>query len=324
MEDQVAQRYPGFSRDPAGVRKSLRGATEAQEPLQEIVQRLQDSLPREGQGMSQEQTQKMRQQAQEQGRLKDQLAKLRDQLGEVGKKVPIFGPQHEQMLQQAQEGMNGAEQRLYRGEPRGAQAGEQQAIEKLSQFQDAMEKLAKQSGKGGGQGGIPMPWGEPAGDGNEDEGQVVLINQFEVPPEDAERFLEVWADDAAFMKQQPGFISTQLHRGTAGSSTFTLISVATPSSPPASTGCSRTIKIAARSPVATRPSGWPPLTMLTSITGLSPTHAAAAQLPVARNTSHAAPSSASASSSWKNILPQCGDDPQAFMPAADTPVKTGP
>src|SRR5437764_12298266 len=42
----------------------------------------------------------------------------------------------------------------------------------------------------------------------EGEGQVVLINQFEVPPEDAERFLEVWADDAAFMKRQPGFIST--------------------------------------------------------------------------------------------------------------------
>ena len=190
MEDQVAQRYPGFSRDPAGVRKSLRGATEAQEPLQEIVQRLQDSLPREGQGMSQEQTQKMRQQAQEQGRLKDQLAKLRDQLGEVGKKVPIFGPQHEQMLQQAQEGMNGAEQRLYRGEPRGAQAGEQQAIEKLSQFQDAMEKLAKQSGKGGGQGGIPMPWGEPAGDGNEDEGQEsegVRHDRVEIPDAESSR-----------------------------------------------------------------------------------------------------------------------------------------
>ena len=59
----------------------------------------------------------------------------------------------------------------------------------------------------------------------EDEGQIVLINQFEVLPEDAERFLEVWADDAAFMKQQPGFISTQLHRGTAGSSTFMNVAV---------------------------------------------------------------------------------------------------
>jgi heme-degrading monooxygenase HmoA len=59
----------------------------------------------------------------------------------------------------------------------------------------------------------------------ENDGQVVLINQFDVPPEEAERFLEVWADDAAFMKQQPGFISTQLHRGTAGSSTFMNVAV---------------------------------------------------------------------------------------------------
>jgi hypothetical protein len=38
-------------------------------------------------------------------------------------------------------------------------------------------------------------------------GPIVLINEFNVAPEDVERFLEVWADDAAFMKQQPGFIS---------------------------------------------------------------------------------------------------------------------
>ncbi len=190
MEDQVAQRYPGFSRDPAGVRKSLRGAGDAQQPLQEIVQELQGALPREGQGMSQEQLQRLRQQGQEQGKLKDQLAKLRDQLGEVGKKVPIFGPQHEQMLQQAQEGMNGAEQRLNRGEPRGAQAGEQQAIEKLSQFQDAMEKMAKQSGKGGGQGGMPMPWGEPSSENGEEEGAEadgVRHDKVEIPDAESSR-----------------------------------------------------------------------------------------------------------------------------------------
>ena len=191
MEDNVAQRYPGFSRDPAGVRKSLRGATDAQQPLQEIVQQLQDALPREGQGMSQEQLQRLRQQAQEQGRLKDQLGKVRDELGEVGKRLPIFGPQHEQMLQQAQDGMSGAEQHLYRGEPRGGQAGEQQAIEKLSQFQDAMEKLAKQSGRGGGgQAGVPMPWGEPASDGNDEEGPEsdgVRHDHVEIPDAESSR-----------------------------------------------------------------------------------------------------------------------------------------
>jgi heme-degrading monooxygenase HmoA len=59
----------------------------------------------------------------------------------------------------------------------------------------------------------------------EEGGPVVLINQFNVAPDDAERFLEVWPDDAGFMKQQPGFISTQLHRGTAGSSTFLNVAV---------------------------------------------------------------------------------------------------
>src|SRR5215510_455278 len=58
-----------------------------------------------------------------------------------------------------------------------------------------------------------------------DDGPVVLINQFTLAPGDTERFLQVWADDAAFMKQQPGFISTQLHRGTAGSTTFINVAV---------------------------------------------------------------------------------------------------
>jgi heme-degrading monooxygenase HmoA len=58
-----------------------------------------------------------------------------------------------------------------------------------------------------------------------DDRPVVLINQFNVAPEDVDRFLDVWADDAAFMKQQPGFISTQLHRGTAGSCTFMNVAV---------------------------------------------------------------------------------------------------
>jgi heme-degrading monooxygenase HmoA len=59
----------------------------------------------------------------------------------------------------------------------------------------------------------------------EESGPVVLINQFNVPPEDVERSLEVWGEDAAFMKQRPGFISTQLHRGIAGSTTFMNVAV---------------------------------------------------------------------------------------------------
>ena len=51
-------------------------------------------------------------------------------------------------------------------------------------------------------------------------GPVILINQFTVEPDEADQLLKAWATDAALMKQQPGFISTQLHRGIGGSSVF--------------------------------------------------------------------------------------------------------
>jgi heme-degrading monooxygenase HmoA len=49
-------------------------------------------------------------------------------------------------------------------------------------------------------------------------GPVILINTFAVEPDDVDRLQQAWAVDAAFMKRQPGFISTQLHRGIGGSS----------------------------------------------------------------------------------------------------------
>ncbi len=54
----------------------------------------------------------------------------------------------------------------------------------------------------------------------DDGGPVILINTFVDPPEDADKLLNAWTNDAAVMKRQPGFISTQLHRGIAGSGTF--------------------------------------------------------------------------------------------------------
>lgn len=49
---------------------------------------------------------------------------------------------------------------------------------------------------------------------------MILINSFTVAPEEADALVTAWARDAAFMKAQPGFISTQLHRGIGGSGTF--------------------------------------------------------------------------------------------------------
>jgi heme-degrading monooxygenase HmoA len=53
-----------------------------------------------------------------------------------------------------------------------------------------------------------------------DGGPIELINVFTMDTDDVESFLRVWADDATYMKGQPGFIRTQLYRGTGGSATF--------------------------------------------------------------------------------------------------------
>jgi heme-degrading monooxygenase HmoA len=49
---------------------------------------------------------------------------------------------------------------------------------------------------------------------------VILINKFNVNTEEVDQFLRAWSADAAIMKQQPGFISAQLHRGIADSCVF--------------------------------------------------------------------------------------------------------
>ena len=49
---------------------------------------------------------------------------------------------------------------------------------------------------------------------------VTLINIFTVDAADIPLLLKAWEDDANWMKKQPGYISTQLHRGIAGSCVF--------------------------------------------------------------------------------------------------------
>ncbi len=54
---------------------------------------------------------------------------------------------------------------------------------------------------------------------NED-GPIVLMNVLTVEPADEDELVASWKHDADFMKQQPGYISTQLHKAIGGSPTF--------------------------------------------------------------------------------------------------------
>lgn len=55
---------------------------------------------------------------------------------------------------------------------------------------------------------------------DEDVGPIIVMNKFNVGPDEIDEFLKVFAKTTEKFKQQPGFISAQLHRGIAGSSTF--------------------------------------------------------------------------------------------------------
>jgi len=49
---------------------------------------------------------------------------------------------------------------------------------------------------------------------------VVLVNLFSVDAAEVPTLLAAWTSDATWMKLQPGFISTQLHRAIGGSCMF--------------------------------------------------------------------------------------------------------
>lgn len=53
-----------------------------------------------------------------------------------------------------------------------------------------------------------------------DQSPAVLINVFEVDAEDDAALVRAWEADANWMKRQPGYISTQLHRAIGGSRLF--------------------------------------------------------------------------------------------------------
>ena len=60
---------------------------------------------------------------------------------------------------------------------------------------------------------------------------VILINPFEIDPREADEFMRSWQEAADYMRRQPGFIGTRLHRALAPSARFQFVNVAEWESP---------------------------------------------------------------------------------------------
>ena len=59
----------------------------------------------------------------------------------------------------------------------------------------------------------------------EKTGPIVLVNTFVAPEGKMDEVLAAWKLDAEYFKSKPGYISTQLHRGTGGSRALVNIAV---------------------------------------------------------------------------------------------------
>ncbi len=55
---------------------------------------------------------------------------------------------------------------------------------------------------------------------SQEDGSIVLINVFTIDAKDEDALIKAWSHDAAFMKEQPGYISTQMHKAVGGSTTY--------------------------------------------------------------------------------------------------------
>ena len=63
----------------------------------------------------------------------------------------------------------------------------------------------------------PPPTGDPGG--------VVLINAFEVPPDGDDAFLGAWGRTRRFLRDQPGYLATRLHRSLSPGVDFRFVNV---------------------------------------------------------------------------------------------------
>lgn len=185
-ERQMAQRRPSWVRDPQALEKAANDSDEVEQPVREVQRQLEKLMPQPGQEMSPQDAAKLSELSGRQGSLGKRMDDVRKRMEEVGKDVPIFTPQHEQLLKDARGAMGEAEQKLSQKDARGGQSSEQDALDKMQRFQESMEKQA-QNGKGG-KGGFPMPWGRPRGDpGDEgdDSGDDDNREKVEIPAADS-------------------------------------------------------------------------------------------------------------------------------------------
>ena len=172
---------------------------EARPPIEKVLEDIEQLMPDPKKLMSEHEQKQMQKLAEDQKRLQGETKKLEQQLDKLGQELPIVGQGMPQMLQEAGQAMGESSQGLKQGDAPGSGGAQQRALDSLNQFREALQQMGGQ--KGGGSGGVPLPFAPPSGSGDPDgspggrdpRGEKVEIpkpEQYRAPAEFREEILE--------------------------------------------------------------------------------------------------------------------------------------
>jgi hypothetical protein len=134
--------------------------------------------------------------ARRQGELERQAGQLRQKLGELAEKAPVFPPQSQGMLGEAQGHMAGAAAELGQKNPQRGHGQQRQALDALERFRKGLEEMAR-NGQGGGKqgGGFPFPFALLGAGQDDGESGDPSTERVEIPGADAYKVPEEFRKD---------------------------------------------------------------------------------------------------------------------------------
>ncbi|MEW5847306.1 MAG: DUF4175 family protein [Myxococcota bacterium] len=194
-ESRFAAGGPGAKRAKEKTEQSLPRA-------QKIMEDLDRLMPDPSQKMTAKEREAMREQARRQGKLGERARQLSQDMENIGKELPLFGPEHRETLEGARRSMQGAQADLGSQDLPAATGRQREALARMQELQRAME----QAGKGGsGGGGVPTPFGSSSdGQGQRVGGQRNNKERVEIPGAENFKVPEQFRKDILdAMKEQP-------------------------------------------------------------------------------------------------------------------------
>jgi len=199
LEDDAAmgERFPqGGVKPPAMLREAQKHALQAMQPAKKVRDELEQLFPDPRNVLSQGDQQKMEGLSRRQGEVEKQAGQLRQKLQELADKAPVFPPQSQNMLGEAQGHMAQARGELSQKNPQKGHGEQRQALDALGRFKKGLEEMARKGGGKSGGGGFPFPFAMGESGGREDgESGDPSQERVEIPGAEAYKVPEEFRKD---------------------------------------------------------------------------------------------------------------------------------